>query len=65
MESQTSDNLPKAEISSQTTSNLCKKIFGDPEATRNLVGFFDLALKVHMRIHPELYQQDGDAKKHD
>lgn len=65
MPSQEDNNLSKTETTAQTQNNLCEEIFNDPEATRNLVGFFDLALKVHMRIHPELYPSVDNTKKHD
>jgi len=31
----------------------------------NLVAFYDLALKVHKRIHPELYQYDTPQQTND
>jgi hypothetical protein len=45
--------------------NITEQIFNDAEAMRNLVGFFDLALRVHMRTHPEQYRRADDTKDHD
>lgn len=35
----------------------------DFESKQNLVGFFDLLLKIDMRINPDLYKEDYQPKK--
>jgi hypothetical protein len=34
----------------------------DFESKQNLVGFFDLLLKIDMRINPDLYKEDYQPK---
>ncbi len=34
----------------------------DFESKQNLVGFFDLLLKIDMRINPDLYKEDYQSK---
>jgi len=49
-----------------TVSDVCAEIFSDAEATRTLVGFFDLALKVAER-NPILWAEinSSNNKDHD
>jgi len=35
----------------------------DFESKQNLVGFFDLLLKIDMRINPDLYKEDYQSSK--
>ena len=35
----------------------------DFESKQNLVGFFDLLLKIDMRINPDLYKEDYQSNK--
>ena len=35
----------------------------DFESKKNLVGFFDLLLKIDMRINPDLYKEDYQSKE--
>lgn len=35
----------------------------DFESKQNLVGFFDLLLKIDMRINPDLYKEDYQPKE--
>lgn len=35
----------------------------DFESKQNLVGFFDLLLKIDMRINPNLYKEDYQPKE--
>lgn len=35
----------------------------DFESKQNLVGFFDLLLKIDMRINPDLYKEDYQSKE--
>jgi len=35
----------------------------DFESKQNLVGFFDLLLKIDMRINPDLYKEDYQPNK--
>lgn len=35
----------------------------DFQSKQNLVGFFDLLLKIDMRINPDLYKEDYQPKK--
>ncbi len=34
----------------------------DFESKQNLVGFFDLLLKIDMRVNPDLYKEDYQSK---
>jgi len=46
-----------------TRSEAIDKIFDDPESRRNIVGLFDLLLKIDRRINPDLYKPKNGSEK--
>ena len=55
MSEQTKDNKKREEGSDNWSVNDL-----DEEGRRNLLGFFDLLIKVDRRVNPQLYQKQND-----
>lgn len=54
MSEQTKDNEIRKRSDDWSVNDL------DEEARRNLLGFFDLLIKVDRRVNPQLYQKQND-----
>jgi hypothetical protein len=59
------DPIPEEDIGINFLCTSVDDIFSDQESKQNLIGLFDLLLKIDKRIHPELYKHKPTHQKYD